>query len=245
MGMKTCTVCLETKCFESFGKGNDKNGLRHACKMCRKAEYVADRHEALRRAKAWQAANRPRHYATTKAWKRSNKDRMQATARARFETQRAACPIDYLLQRAKSRTVVRAKGNLKDPRAVFAIGISDLVDAFICPDCLVPFLPQGKDSKGRKQSHVRSLDRANSSLGYISGNVYVICLGCNTAKREDTLADVQRRHDACTEGGMITCNGVQQSKLTLARRIARMQQATLTLSKRSVYSPQDIGDRHG
>jgi len=38
MGMKRCTKCGETRELEAFSKGNDKNGLRHACKICRKAE---------------------------------------------------------------------------------------------------------------------------------------------------------------------------------------------------------------
>lgn len=235
MGMKICTACLETKCFEAFGKGNDKNGLRHVCKTCRKAEYVAEKPEALRRAKAWQAANRPRHYATTRAWKESNRDRMMVTQKVRFETRMATCPIDYLLQGTKSRASQRARGNPNDLRAVFTIALSDVQDAPSCPDCLVPFTPQGLDDKGRRKPHVRSLDRADSSKGYIPGNVHVICWHCNRAKGDDSLARVQHLHDTCTPSGMITCHGIQQPKPTLARRIERMKKA-LTLDGRAVHS---------
>lgn len=208
MGMKTCTKCGETKGSDAFFKQvKGKDYLRARCKTCQNA--------------------------ISKAWREANPGRGAAITKAHKETQKAERPLEYLLKAAKDRTANRLRTKSNDPRGVFTVTLSDVLDAPSCPDCLSPFQPQGYDLKGRHKPHVRSLDRADSSKGYIPGNVHVLCRYCNKAKGADNLHRVQHLHAACTEGGMITCNGVQQSKPALARRIARMQKALTDVQRLS------------
>lgn len=92
-------------------------------------------------------------------------------------TWRAAHPQKYLLQSAKSRA--KKKG------LEFNIEESDIIIPEFCPVFGIPLTTR---LDGNKDSSP-SLDRIDSSKGYIKGNVQVISWRANNLKADGTLED--------------------------------------------------------
>lgn len=96
-------------------------------------------------------------------------------------TWRLKNPVKYLLQTAKSR----AKNSGLD----FNIDESDILIPDICPVLCIPlFIRQGSKDSGKNPNNP-SLDRIDSSKGYIKGNVQVISWRANDLKKDGTLEE--------------------------------------------------------
>jgi hypothetical protein len=59
-----------------------------------------------------------------------------------------------------------------------------------CP-CCGHALDYSTDRKGKNRTWSPSLDRVDSSKGYVVGNVAVICLRCNMRKNDSTVEDLE------------------------------------------------------
>lgn len=78
----------------------------------------------------------------------------------------------------------RAKRRCKESGRVFDIEISDIHVPEVCPIFLVPF--------EENTPHSASLDRIDSSKGYIKGNIQVISTRANVLKNNVTLDELRR-----------------------------------------------------
>jgi hypothetical protein len=94
------------------------------------------------------------------------------------------------------RLFVQAKSRAKKNNRPFSIEITDIKESSYCPVLNLPF---SNDSKG---TLVRSLDRVDSTKGYVKGNVCLISLRANTLKNDGTaeehrqIADYIEKHQA-------------------------------------------------
>lgn len=89
-------------------------------------------------------------------------------------------PILYLLQIARERA--RRKG------LEFTITPADLGKPDVCPLLGLTLIYSGR---GRKPN-AASLDRVDSSKGYVPGNVWIVSKRANMIKNQASLADLER-----------------------------------------------------
>lgn len=85
----------------------------------------------------------------------------------------------YLFQSAKARA--KQKGE------EFNIEIDDIIVPTICPILGIPL----SYNRGIKQDNSYSLDRIDSSKGYIKGNIWVISLRANRIKNDSTPEELR------------------------------------------------------
>lgn len=91
----------------------------------------------------------------------------------------AANPISELLRRARDRA--------KRKNILFSLTHADVSMPESCPCCgCVMNIDTERRGSGNPYLHGPTLDRFDSSLGYVPGNVNVICWQCNDIKRSAT-----------------------------------------------------------
>lgn len=93
-------------------------------------------------------------------------------------------PEKYLFQ--------TAKGRAKKYGLEFTISVEDIVIPEKCPVLGIPlFIRQGFKGGGKNPNNP-SLDRINSDLGYIKGNVQVISWRANDLKKDGTYEEFKK-----------------------------------------------------
>jgi hypothetical protein len=60
-----------------------------------------------------------------------------------------------------------------------------------CECCSIPFDYSMQDNKGRPKPNTPSLDRINPALGYVRGNIGIICWRCNAIKRDSLISEIE------------------------------------------------------
>jgi len=90
----------------------------------------------------------------------------------------------YLKQTTQYKLWYRAKRRAKEKGLDFTINIEDIYVPEVCPVFLVPF--------EENTPHSASLDRIDSSKGYIKGNVFVVSTRVNVLKNNITLQEMER-----------------------------------------------------
>lgn len=70
---------------------------------------------------------------------------------------------------------------------MFSISKEDIIVPTCCPCCKTILTP----SKGKMGVSSPSLDRIDNNLGYVSGNVWVICFRCNALKGDSTPSELR------------------------------------------------------
>ena len=104
--------------------------------------------------------------------------------RSRSRDSRLRNPIAHLWRDARARA--KRKGQ------EFTITQSDLVMPQTCPCCNGKIqMRTGKPKQG-PTPHSPSIDRLDSSLGYVPGNVAIICWRCNELKRNATPDELRK-----------------------------------------------------
>lgn len=93
----------------------------------------------------------------------------------------------YLYQSAKARAKQRGE--------VFDISLEDIEVPKVCPIFGIPM----HYHRGTKQDDSYSLDRIDSSKGYIKGNVWVISLRANRIKNDSTPSELRLIADKVDE----------------------------------------------
>ncbi len=136
------------------------------CKACRK-EYH----------KAWYQKNRERNLAQSKKWQKEHPE----SCRERTKRWRDKDPRRKLLSDARGRA--KRKG------IEFSIKVEDIVIPERCPVFGLPF--QVGEGAGGHTPMSPSLDRVDSSRGYVPGNVQVISYRANTIKNDATLEELE------------------------------------------------------
>ena len=136
-------------------------------------EYIKHKDKYLARAKAWRLAHPDQRKEIANRWSRKNPDKKYAW----HTNYRKNNPQKYLFHLARRRALKR---NIE-----FNIEISDIIIPDKCPLLGIPI-----DSYNEWQGSHPSIDRINSSKGYIKGNVMVISHRANILKNNATATEL-------------------------------------------------------
>ena len=177
---KTCTSCNRTlpADFEHFYRHKQcKLGFDSRCRECCNAEK--------------------------RVWKRRNRDFLNARRRERYASDYGPRHAELEQQRAirapyKFRAEIMRAGIRERAKAGVAADLSFFTREYIeswlrrqpaCECCRTEFnlKPAGRKADSRSPS----LDRFNPALGYVRGNVTLICWRCNNLKRNYSARDLR------------------------------------------------------
>lgn len=116
-----------------------------------------------------------------KRWKLRNPLKAKQSDHRRRQDYRLNNPVGYILKRAKNRA--------KEKGLEFSISKEDIIIPDICP-----ILGYSFNFKATKKDYdaAPSLDRIDSSKGYIKGNVHVISHRANTLKSNATIEELEK-----------------------------------------------------
>jgi hypothetical protein len=157
--MKRCSTCQEEKPFEEFHKWkNGKDGCTNQCKVCKKAYYYKD-HEGM---------------------KEKLRARYAADPNKVIEAQRTSYST---VDGRKRKILIKAKEGAKKRGLEFSIGLEDIVIPAHCPYLGVELTHDL--GKGQLPTN-SSIDRIDSTKGYVKGNVQIISRLANTMKNNAT-----------------------------------------------------------
>lgn len=163
---KKCTKCDRELPLEAFNRGNSLYGRRSFCRECEKVIQNTPERIARRRELELLRRQNPDYVKH-----RNKKDRERIHSNE----------LSYkkgMLRSAKQRAI---KKNLE-----FNIDISDINFPEKCP---LLNIPMSINSKNKDFSY--SLDRIDSSKGYIKGNVWVISHKANRIKADATIEELE------------------------------------------------------
>ena len=162
---KKCSKCGNELPLEAFNKGNSLFGRRSYCRECEKAIQNTSERVARRRELELKRRENPEYVKH-----RNKKDRERR--HSNVESYKKA-----MLSSARSRA--RSK-NLD-----FNIDVSDIELPEVCP---LLGIPLSINASNKEFSY--SLDRIDSSKGYVRGNVWVISDRANRLKNNATLEEL-------------------------------------------------------
>ena len=175
--IKKCKICELEKEMECFVKNkNSKNGYENICKTCKNE-----------RMKIYKQSNKYKKY--KKAYNNTYKDREKENVKKRKNKN----PLLYRSRvlYAGMRDRARTKGIAFD-KEYFSIDyiFNKLSEKPYCECCNkkldIDFKP---DKKFNDNSP--SMDRVNSNLGYIKGNVAILCWKCNKHKQDSSSEELR------------------------------------------------------
>lgn len=199
--MKTCTTCKQEKPLDNFHKtSRSKDGLSWACKDCLSAankKYREDNAESIKEKKReYRLANKEKiyesqkrsvllnldHYlAYQKDYSFQNKERIREKASVYYHSNKEAISIKTKKERRDDpvpRMLNSAKQRAKKKGMDFSITLEDVEMNWICPILHCPI----SVADNAKTRYSPSLDRLDSTKGYVPGNVWVISDLANTMK---------------------------------------------------------------
>ena len=155
--MKKCNQCSEIKEFVEFYKDSTTiDLLTRSCKKCHKDYRDLNKEKN----KAYQTKRRQIDNEKVKAIKRKSWQNLD--------------PRKRMLQQAKNRA--NRKG------MDFNLELEDIKIPKVCPLLNIPFIVGTKDN----YEYTHSLDRLDSTKGYVKGNVWVITKLANSMKNSAT-----------------------------------------------------------
>lgn len=137
---------------------------------------------ARKRSREWYARNPEKAQASANKWRQENPDKVKAQ-----KTEWMKIPenrVSHILGQAKRRALSSALD--------FDITIDDLLPLpAICPVLGVPINYQGTGARGFVNNSP-SIDRIDSSKGYVKGNVQIISWRANRIKSDATLSELEQ-----------------------------------------------------
>jgi len=164
METKICTICKIDKPLDQFQKGTGKLGRRSQCKQCCKEKYdTPERSRKLQQYKNWR-----RH--TDDNYRKAENEKTRLNLKLHIE----ACLFRAARARARQKNII------------FTIQISDIILPEYCP--LLGIKLEKADWKAKSNSY--SLDRIDSTKGYIPGNIWVISRRANLIKNDATVDEL-------------------------------------------------------
>lgn len=164
--MKRCNKCGTEKPIEEFSKyKKSKDGRQAYCKVCSAKLF-----------REWRSSNRERYRALCRKFYKAHPERK----RTYWLRNREKHPEAYLW--------TAAKGRARRDGTYFSITVEDIKIPQICPVLGIPLSFGAKATEDRSNSP--SLDRIDSKLGYVPGNVIVMSHKANTIKSNATLAEL-------------------------------------------------------
>lgn len=170
--LKLCTRCKQEKPISEFYPRSDCNGHRPHCKGCCKEASRGSVNNSVNK-----AANQAR-------WKKKDRlehpEKYKRLAKESYARDRINNPEALLLRAAKHRA--------KEKNKEFTIDLFDIVIPERCPVLGIELMPAtGKGPRGNSPS----LDRIDSRLGYIKGNVRVISHRANALRNNGTAEEME------------------------------------------------------
>lgn len=162
---KKCSKCGNELPLEAFNKGNSLFGRRSFCRECEKAIQNTPERVARRRELELKRRENPEYVKH-----RNKKDRERR--HSNIESYKKA-----MLSSARSRA--------KSKNLDFNIDVSDIELPEVCP---LLGIPLSINASNKEFSY--SLDRIDSSKGYVRGNVWVISDRANRLKNNATLEEL-------------------------------------------------------
>ena len=163
--------------------------------------YAENREERVTKSAEWREKNREQIRAAARQWQLDNPEhkaekdaRHYAKYRERIQAQQKECReatqadprkrLLALLKNRRWRVAKKAAGREFDD-AIFSLADNPPTH---CPCCGNPLVYARRSSGFRTRSP--SLDRVNNALGYVPGNVRVICYRCNVLKSDASIEEV-------------------------------------------------------
>lgn len=169
---KKCSKCPECLPLTGFAVGRGAFGRLAACRECVNAYQKQWRESSSERAKALKFRYSGLPEERKKLLRKGGATNRQARRRAK--------PIQTMLSRARKRA--------REYGREFSITESDVLIGKFCPVLGVPMFQTFE----RMPTHASpSLDRIDSSRGYVPGNVAVISYRANTLKRDATIEELE------------------------------------------------------
>ena len=171
---KVCRICLVDKDISLFGINKAyKDGYDSMCKTCRnkKAKIQQDKHRENINKKYVE-----RYHADEEFKKHRLEMGRKSSRKSRLNN-----PEKWMLSSAKARA--------KEKGWDFNLDESDIIIPEYCPILEIKLLPGGV---GKQTFNSPSLDRIDSTKGYVKGNVRVISLRANMMKNDANLKELEK-----------------------------------------------------
>lgn len=158
---KVCTNCKISKEIEEYFRASRaKDGRYSCCKTCQKEKK-----------KGYYNRNKDKILTQQNSYYCKNKDRISGQTKAYRRKRKQESPESLFLHRAKQRA--------KKKNVPFSLTIEAIVIPEFCPILGIKLESKEKSGGGYASP---SLDRLIPSLGYVKGNVWVICKLANSMK---------------------------------------------------------------
>jgi hypothetical protein len=150
--------------------------------------------------KAWKAANKEKVKEVGRQYYARHRDRILVEDRAKRaleseKRKKAKWGADYYRNKsfdARKKSIVhRAKQNAKQTGREFSITVNDLQWPTHCPVLGIE-LNYGAPINGRRSQNSPSIDRHDSSKGYVPGNCVIMSWRANRIKCDATTEEVHR-----------------------------------------------------
>lgn len=192
--MKACNKCNTVKSLGEFGVNKaNKDGINYSCKACEseraRKNYLSAPDKLRARSNKYRAANREKVRENERNRRAANLDKYREKSRNSSALARASDPEKHRLIDKKRRFAhperqmwMRSKSRAKMSGREFTIKVSDIVIPKTCRYLGISLAM----SEGTLGPNSPSLDRIDSSKGYIPGNVEVISHLANSMKSNAT-----------------------------------------------------------
>lgn len=175
----SCSFELELTNFRTRKYRNGGSGILNICRACERRknmEYYERNKEGMKaQATEYYWLNREKTLQSVRKYREDNRETIKAKGREYYRKNL----VNRLLNGTKARA--RKWGFEHD------ITAEDIIIPEVCPLLNIPLQISDK----RTSSGSPSVDRIDSSKGYIKGNVWVISHKANTIKSDATLQELQ------------------------------------------------------
>ena len=178
--MKICGRCKKEQSLEEFSKSkNRKDGLHPTCKSCNKDYRELNKEVLKQKKKSYYSRSdiRAREKISHAERYSNNRESHIQSIRDYYEENRES----FLLKKSRERA---RKSGLDH-----SIALEDIIIPEYCPILGVKLT--GSFGQGQLQTN-SSLDRIDSTKGYIKGNVQVISRKANTMKNNATVEELKQ-----------------------------------------------------
>lgn len=159
---KKCGVCLVVKPLSEFGIDRHKNdGHKYLCKICHRAAT-----------KKWRNDNPEKTKELDQKYRDENRELIRVKNKRRYQNLTVEQKFNILIQTAQKRTKFKC-----------FISVDDLKDIWQKQEgrCAYTKLPLTADAN---QLTTMSLDRIDSNIDYVVGNVQLVCVAVNRMKSD-------------------------------------------------------------
>lgn len=167
---KVCSKCGQELSLDAFNKGNSLYGRRSFCKECEKVVQNAPERKRRRRELELLRRQNPDYV-------RKSNERDKIRVHTNPDSTKLA-----LLRSAKQRAKIKG--------LEFNIDITDIELPSVCPLLNIPLVYSYKEQR-KTMDNSYSIDRIDSSKGYVKGNVWVISYKANRIKNDASLEELE------------------------------------------------------